>query len=167
MMTAMHSTPAKLHLICRKIASGKSTLAAKLAGETGAVLIAQDTWLGALFADLMHTGTDDVNYAAKLDDVMGPHIVSLLERGVSVVLDFPANTSAQRAHLRDLFEAAGVAHELHVLDVSDEVCLSRLRARNADGHHHFNVSDAQFHRFTKQFSLPDEDEGFHCVRHKG
>ncbi|MBP2497615.1 putative kinase [Methylobacterium sp. PvP062] len=40
--------------------------------------------------------------------------MALLRLGLSVVLDFPANTVASRARMRTLFEAAGVAHRLHV-----------------------------------------------------
>lgn len=40
-----------LHMICGKIAAGKSTLAARLAEADRTVLIAEDDWLGALYAD--------------------------------------------------------------------------------------------------------------------
>ena len=40
-----------LHFFCGKIAAGKSTLAAKLAEQEGTVLIAEDAWLAALYAD--------------------------------------------------------------------------------------------------------------------
>ncbi|MEO0753053.1 MAG: ATP-binding protein [Pseudomonadota bacterium] len=152
-------------MICGKIAAGKSTLAASLAEDDATVLLVLDDWLGALFGDQMQTGADFVRFAAKLDGVMGPHIVALLKAGISVVLDFPANTVAQRAQMRELFEAAGAAHALHVLDVPDEVCLARLHARNASGTHPFAVTQAQFHRFTQHLVLPSETEGFTLVRH--
>ena len=78
---------------------------------------------------------------------MGGHIESLLRAGLSVVLDFPANTVANRQWMRGLFEQAGVAHRLHFIDMPDAVCKTRLRQRNAAGTHQFTVSDAEFDDF--------------------
>ena len=162
----MASTPATLHMLCGKIASGKSTLAEKLRHEDNTILISEDAWLSVLYADQMSTPRDFMRYSARLRAAMGPHIVELLNAGVSVVLDFPANTPGQRAHLRSLVEASGAAHELHVLDVPDEVCLERLKARNAAGTHPFAPTEEQFHAFMKHLVPPTEDEGFNLIRHE-
>jgi hypothetical protein len=39
-------------------------------------------------------------------NALGPHVCALLSKGISVVLDFPGNTRAQRAWFRELFERA-------------------------------------------------------------
>ena len=91
---------------------------------------------------------------------MGPHIVALLKAGLSVVLDFPANTPANRQWMRSLFEAAGAAHRLHFLDVADDLCRQRLHQRNAGGSHEFTVSDAEFDEITSYFVAPTADEAF-------
>ena len=44
-----------LRIRCGKIASGKSTLAAKPSANSGTVLIAEDAWLDALFWDELHS----------------------------------------------------------------------------------------------------------------
>lgn len=152
-------------MLCGKIAAGKSTLAAQLARAEGTVLISEDAWLNALFADQMSSGSDYLRCAAKLHEIMGPHVAALLNAGVSVVLDFPANTVAQRDWMRGILAAANAAHQLHILDASDETCLARLRARNASGEHPFAVTEAQFHRFSAHFAEPSPDEGFTIVRH--
>ncbi len=162
---AMTQNRATLYMIYGKIAAGKSTLAAELARKEQTVLIALDDWLGALFGDQMSTGKDYMHFSKKLESVMGPHIIKLLQAGTSVVLDYPANTVEQRAHMRGLFETAGAAHELHVLNVPDEVCLARLKARNQDGAHPFAPTEAQFHAFSKHLVPPMEDEGFQLVLH--
>ena len=54
------------------------------------VLIAEDAWLGALYADQMASGADYLRCSARLRGIMGPHVAGLLEAGVSVALDFPA-----------------------------------------------------------------------------
>lgn len=153
------STPT-LHLLCGKMAAGKSTLAARLAAAPATVLIAEDDWLGALFADQMTTGADYVRCSAKLRAAMGPHVRGLLGAGVSVVLDFPANTRDTRAWMKDLLTGTGAAHLLHVLSPPDAVCIARLHARNADGNHPFAATEAQFHQFARHFAPPTEDEGF-------
>jgi predicted kinase len=161
----MLSESPTLHMLCGKIASGKSTMAARLGTAPGTVLIAEDVWLDALFADELHSLKDYVRCSSKLRSVMGPHVVTLLDAGVSVVLDFPANTVVQRAWMREILAAANAAHQLHVFDVSDEVCLARLRARNAAGDHPFTVTEAQFHQFSSHFAVPTSEEGFDLVVH--
>jgi hypothetical protein len=52
-----------------------------------------------------------------------------------------------------------------VLDVSDVVCLQRLRQRNASGTHEFQVSDAEFEQFTRHYVPPSPDEDFNVVVH--
>lgn len=161
----MHTKQPTLHILCGKIASGKSTLAARLAARPGTVLVVEDAWLDALFADELLSLEDYARCSARLRGIMGPHVSALLGAGVSVVLDFAANTCGQRRWLKGLVEATGVSHNLHFLDVSDDVCLARLRARNASGDHQFEVSDDQFREFTSYFTAPAADEGFTIVRH--
>ena len=154
-----------LHMLCGKIASGKSTMAARFGATPGTVLIAEDAWLDALFAEELHSLNDYVRCSSKLRRVIGPHVVALLDAGVSVALDFPANTVAQRAWMREILAGTQAAHQLHVFDVSDEVCLARLRARNAAGDHPFAVTEAQFHQFSSHFAVPTAEEGFDLVVH--
>ncbi|WP_420332648.1 AAA family ATPase [Roseibium sp.] len=157
---------ATLHLICGKIAAGKSTLARSLANAPGTILIREDAWLSELYGDQMQTLADYVSFSAKLRSALEPHIVDLLRSGLSVVLDFPANTAELRRWMRRLFETAGCTHELHLLDVSDEICKERLRKRNASGEHEFQVSDEQFDRVSRHFQRPTEAEGFQIRVHQ-
>lgn len=161
----MSSNPATLHMICGKIASGKSTLASALADRDGAVLLSEDRWLNALYADQMSSIADYARCASKLRSVMGPHVSDLLTAGASVVLDFPANTSRTRAWMRGILETTQVSHQLHVLTPPDAVCLARLRDRNARGAHPFAVTETQFWEMSKYFEPPSPEEGFVLVRH--
>ncbi|MEM9393932.1 MAG: ATP-binding protein [Pseudomonadota bacterium] len=152
-----------LHMLCGKIASGKSTLAARLAQSPGTVLISEDEWLAALFASEMQSPKDYVRCAVRLRDIMGPHIAAILGANTSVVLDFQANTRDSRNWMRSLLETTGADHRLHLLNPPDDVCLARLRARNASGKHPFSVSDEQFRQISKHFDPPSSDEGFNVV----
>lgn len=152
-----------LHMLCGKVAAGKSTLAARLAEAPSTILIAQDPWMAALYPEELRSIADYVRLVPRLRAAMGPHIAALLRAGLSVVLDWPANTRASRAWMRSIFEAAASAHQLHVLDVPDEVCLARLSARNAKGLHEYQVSEAEFTELTSHLELPTPDEGFDVV----
>lgn len=154
-----------LHLLCGKIAAGKSTLAARLAEADATVLIAEDAWLHALYGEEMTRPADFLRCSARLRAAMAPHIATLLRSGLSVVLDFQANTVESRAWMRGIVAATGAAHILHLLDPPDAVCLDRLRARNESGTHPFPVTEAQYHRFAKHFVPPGPEEGFTIRRH--
>ena len=155
-----------LYLLCGKIAAGKSTTARGLASRPATVLISEDHWTSNLFADELKTIEDYSRYSSRLRNAMGPHVVSLLKAGLSVVLDFPANTLASRRWMRGIIEDAKANHELHVLDVSDETCKRRLRERNTAAEHPFQASDAEFELFTRYFVPPTPDEGFNVVMHR-
>ena len=156
----------KLHLLSGKIASGKSTLARQLADQDGTVRINEDRWLSVLYEGEMHSLSDYVARAARLRAVMGPHVVELLRSGVSVVLDFPANTRDFRAWMKHIIDEAGCDHALHVLDTPEALCRERLKQRNESGLHEFRVTEEQFDLFSQHYQPPEPDEGFTLVVHR-
>jgi len=149
-----------LHLLCGKIASGKSTLAHRLAKQPTAVLIIEDRWLSRLYPDEIASVKDYVRCSRRLHGIMGEHVAALLGAGLSVVLDFPANTVSIRAWMRGISENAGVVNHLHYLDVTDTVCKARLKQRNEDGIHEFAASEEDYDVITSYFMPPSADEGF-------
>lgn len=159
------STPAVLHLVCGKIGAGKSTLTRRLAAAPHTVRISEDDWLARLYPGEIHALADYVRCAGRLREAMAGHVEALLAAGTSVVLDFPSNTVATRRWARGVFEKAGTAHRLHHLDVPDDVCKARLRARNLAGEHPFETTDAEFDQISRHFVAPTADEGFHVIRH--
>lgn len=156
-----------LHLLCGKIAAGKSTLAHRLAARPATLLISEDHWTSNLFSDDLRTIDDYAGCSARLRAAMGPHIVDILKHGLSIVLDFPANTVSSRSWMRSLIGQADAAHELHLLDVPDTICKHRLRERNQRGEHPFQVSEADYDLFTSYFVPPGPDEGFNVIVHTG
>jgi len=95
-----------LYLLCGKIAAGKTTLSRRLAARRATVLISEDHWTSNLFADDLRTIDDYGRYSARLRAAMGPHIVDILRQGLSIVLDFPANTVRVRSWMRSLIDLA-------------------------------------------------------------
>ena len=106
---------------------------------------------------------------SKDRSVLTPHIVALLTKGVSVFLDFPANTKRQRAWFRQLIEMSGSDHELHFIVASDELCKRQLKQRSQElglppGAKWTTAAD--FDEITAYFDPPVLDEGFNVIRHE-
>jgi predicted kinase len=156
---------AVLHMVCGKIASGKSTLTKRLARSENAVVISEDSWMVHLYPGEIHTLDDYGRCSGRIRRALSDHVQALLSAGMSVILDFPFNTINSRAWGRELFDGAGVGHRLHYLDVSDVICKTRLRARNASGEHPFETTDAQFDQITQYFVPPSAIEEFQIVLH--
>jgi predicted kinase len=160
------SRSAKLMFLCGKMAAGKSTLAKDLAEREHAILLVQDELLDALFPGEITDIAGFLKYSTRLKHALTPHVCALLSRGIPVVLDFPANTTSQRAWFREMFERANVEHELHFVDVTDAVCKRQLRDRSR----HLPpgtpwTSEAEFEAITKYFQPPSEEERFNVIRH--
>ena len=159
---------AKLFFLCGKMAAGKSTLARTLAAEQEhAILLVSDEWLGRLYPTEIVDVPAFITYSTRLNEALTPHICALLGRGLSIVLDFPGNTRRQRAWFRQLLDASGADHELHVIDASDAVCKRQLRARSAGFPEGTRwTTDAEFDAITAYFDPPSPDEGFTIIRHE-
>jgi predicted kinase len=157
----------KLFLFCGKMAAGKSTLAKEITQREGAILIVQDALLSQLFPDEVVDVPSFVKYSGRLKDALSAHISALLSSGIVVVLDFPGNTRNQRAWFRGLFENANVEHELHYVDVADELCKRQLRIRSQDlPEGSAFTSDAEFDAITQYFQPPTADEHFNVIHHR-
>ena len=92
----MHTSQPTLYLLCGRIAAGKTTVANRLAIRPATVLISEDDWSSRLFPGELKTIEDYIRCSSRLRTAMGPHIVSLLKAGVSVVLDFPVVQVSRR-----------------------------------------------------------------------
>jgi predicted kinase len=158
---------AKLYFVCGKMAAGKSVRARELARTRNAVIFVQDAILDTLYPGEIRDIPDFVKYSARVRDALSLHVTELLSRGISVVLDFPGNTRLQRQWFRDLFERAGVEHELHFVDAPDELCKRQLRQRSAALPAGAPwTTDAEFDAITAYFQAPADDEGFNVVLHQ-
>ena len=161
------STTPKLIFMCGKMAAGKSTLARDLAQRENAILLVQDDFLEGLYPGEISDIADFIRCSSRVRQALEPHVCALLSKGISVVLDFPANTKGQRAWFRGIFERANVEHELHFVDASDALCKRQLKDRSKDLPPGAPwTTDAEFDAITVYFKPPSEDEGFNVVRHE-
>src|SRR6516225_8930799 len=161
------STSAKLIFFCGKMAAGKFTLARDLANRENTVLLVQDDFLDALFPGEITDIQGFIKCSSRFKNALTPLVCALLSKGISVVLDFPANTKAQRAWFRELIERANVEHELHFIDASDALCKSQFRERSRGLPAGTPwTREADFEAITEYFQPPTEDENFNVVRHE-
>ena len=152
---------ATLHFVSGKLASGKTTLAKRLAEKFNAILISEDVWLLTLFPGEIVNFTDYLERSARFRNAIATHVRNLLHNGVSVVLDFAGNAPKERAGVRSLCEAETVKAVLHYVKASDEVCKNRLHQRNrARPEGSQPTTDEEFDEITKYFVPPDPSEGF-------
>lgn len=155
-----------LIFFCGKMAAGKTTRARELAARHGAVLLSEDAFLEALYPGEIRSIEDYVRCSRRVRQVLTPHVRDLLKRGMTVVLDFAANTRTQRGWFRSLLEGIDAEHELHYVEASDELCKRQLRQRRQDlPPGSAWTSDAEFDAITAYFEAPAADEGFNVVRH--
>ena len=158
---------AKLLFLCGKMAAGKSTLSRELAERENAVLLVEDQFLERLFPGEIVDIPGYVKYSSRLNDALEPLICSLLSKGIAVVLDFPGNTRRQRAWFRHLLEVSGADHELHFIDVSDDLCKRQLRERSKGLPAGTAwTTDAEFDAITAYFEPPSIEEHFNIIRHE-
>ena len=160
------SATGKLYFLCGKMAAGKSTLAKLLAARENAVLISQDDLADTLFPGLIVNVATYLEYSGRINKMVAPLAASILSKGISLVLDFPANTRNQRASFRSIIDAGGVDHELHYLDTPDEICKAQLKRRSE----HLPpgtkwTTEEDFNLIASHFRAPEHDEGFNVVVH--
>jgi len=160
---------ATLHFICGKLASGKTTLARRLATQHAAALFCEDEWLTLLAVEI-NDFADFVRHSRRLRAALEPHAIQLLRLGTSIVFDFAGNTPGERGWVRSIFETAQADHVLHVIDASDELCRAQLQLRNEtkpEGIYYGKVTEAVFDAVTRHFVLPSDDEGFRVTLYEG
>lgn len=150
-----------LYIFCGKMGAGKSTRARELATQKNAVLLSEDDWLHALYPDQITSLEDYIHYANLLKPQIKQLAQSVLATGADVVMDYPANTLAQRAWLRRIFSEIAAPHLLVYLPVPDQVCLERIQLRRlSEPSRAATDTEAMFHAVTKHFVEPTPKEGF-------
>lgn len=155
----------KLTFFCGKMGAGKSTWSKAVAGENRAVLISEDEWLSAHFPNQINTFDDYLRLSKLIKPFIKSHVQNILSTGSSVVMDFPANTVAQRAWFNQLCSEIGCEHELIYLDVSNEQCLSHITKRRTEQPERAQFdTEAVFTQVTKFFEPPTDDEKL-CILH--
>ena len=150
---------ATLHLVCGKMASGKSTFANELAEKLHLIYLSEDNLLASLYPGEITDLPAYIEKSGKLKAGLKAVIVQLLRSGVSVVLDFPANTVKQRQWLVGLAIESDALHVLHFIDRPDDVCKIQLKKRAAENPDRAATdTEEMFDAVTPYFVAPGVDE---------
>ncbi len=155
----------KLFFFCGKMGAGKSTKSRVVAAQNNAVLISEDDWLSAHYPSQIQTFDDYIKYSSLIKPFVKSHVQNLLNAGVNVVMDFPANTEKQRAWFISLCCEINSEHELWYLDLTDEQCLSHLAKRRIEQPERTMFdTKAVFHQVTQYFEAPMASENLRLIR---
>lgn len=156
---------ATLHLLCGKMAAGKSTYSKRLAQSESLIYLSEDDLLANLFQGEIKDVASYIENSRKLKLALKPVFIQMLEHGNSLVLDFPANTVAQRSWLLGVAQEARAHHILHFIDLPDSICKEQLLKR-ASEHPERAATDTpeMFEAITKLFEPPTEDESMNVQR---
>ncbi|MGQ0432274.1 MAG: AAA family ATPase [Microthrixaceae bacterium] len=160
----MSGTPTA-HLMCGLVATGKTTLARRLATDLSAVRLSRDEWMLRL-----HGGRfDDPTYLERLGpctDLMWDVAFEITAAGSSVILDWNFWSRDRRSDAHARAHAHGISVVVHWVDVPLEVAVERAAQRVSetptDSH---LISAEEVRHFATIFEPPAEAEGFIIERH--
>jgi predicted kinase len=144
----------RLVLICGLPASGKTTLARRLAPKIPGIRLDKDQWTTELGLDVW-----DDEFRVRLERQLWALTLELLARGQSVILEWGHWARAERDEKRLAARALGVGVELHYLDAPLDELIERAQRRNASGEWSASpMTRAHFERWATIFQPPEEDE---------
>ena len=144
----------RLVLITGLPASGKSTLARRLAPTIPAIRLDKDQWT----IQLGHDPWDD-DVRPLIEGQLWTLTQDLLAQGQSVILEWGHWARAERDEKRLAARALGVGVELHYLDAPLEELIERAERRNVSGEWSASpMTRAHFEQWVGSFQPPDEEE---------
>jgi predicted kinase len=150
----MAKSSTRLVLICGLPASGKSTLARRLAPKIPAIRLDKDGWVTQLGADVW-----DDEFRVRLERQLWALTQELLARGQSVILEWGHWARAERDEKRLGARALGVGVELHYLDGPLQELIERAERRNASGEWTASpMTRTHFKQWATIFQPPEEEE---------
>jgi predicted kinase len=150
----MATSSARLVLICGLPASGKTTLARRLAPKIPAIRLDKDHWTTQLGRDVW-----DDEFRVRLEAQLWVLTQELLAHGQSVILEWGHWARAERDEKRLRARALGVGVELHHLDAPLDELIERARRRTASGEWTASpMTRAHFEQWAATFQPPDEEE---------
>ena len=150
-----------LIFFCGKMGSGKSTKSQEIAKEMGAILLSEDEWLATIYPDEINDFDSYLTYSSRIKPLLKTHVQNILNTGVSVVMDFPANTKNQRQWFKEIYSVYDIPHKSVYLKARNELCLNQISQRRITNpeRERFDTEEV-FHQATSYFQPPSDNELF-------
>lgn len=123
-----------IHLICGSTGAGKTTYAGRLREQLGALHLSIDDWMTTLFAPDSPPQTIWPWIEERLQRCERQILVTALQAagaGMPSILDLGLQRAEQRRRVAERASAAGIAVQLHFLDVAADERWRRVEQRNA------------------------------------
>ncbi len=153
-MARVSTSPPRLVLICGLPASGKSTLARRLAAQLPAIRLDKDAWVTRLGGDVW-----DAEFRDRVERLLWELTLELLEQGQSVILEWGHWARAERDEKRLGARAVGAEVELRYLSAPIDELVRRAERRTASGEWTAApITREHFETWAANFQAPDEDE---------
>lgn len=153
-MARVSTSSARLVLICGLPASGKSTLARRMAAELPAIRLDKDAWVTRLGGDVW-----DDDLRVRVEALLWDLTQDLLGQGQSVILEWGHWARAERDEKRLGARALGAAVELHYLSAPIDELVRRADRRTASGEWTAApITREHLEAWARVVEPPDEDE---------
>lgn len=140
----------RLVVVCGLPGTGKTTVAAQLAEEHGAVRLSADDWMDDLGIDLW-----DQERRAALEALQWKVARSLLAQGAAVIVEWGSWSRAERDELRTTARSLGAAVHLVFLDAPVDELWRRIRER---GREHPPITQDDLEAWSQVIERPTADE---------
>lgn len=157
-----------LHLISGLPCSGKTTYAAALKADTGAITFCLDYWLITLFGkySIDSVGHDEhVRRVLACRELIWELAQEFLRRETDVILDDGFFLKENRVKYAKLAEGIGAKAKVHFLDTSEEILRARITQRNsALPLFNFSITPVMLKAFICIFEAPSPNDVIDLVR---
>lgn len=141
---------ARLVIVCGLPGSGKTTLARRLEDRLHAIRFSPDEWMEALGIDIWDAGSRE-----KIEGLQWKLAQTLLELGVTVIIEWGTWGRSERDTLRIRARELGAAVELHYLAASVEVLFERIQRRGVENP---PIERDALLRWIEMFQVPTAEE---------
>jgi predicted kinase len=148
----IHRRPV-LTLFCGPPGAGKTTVARELEAQGRGVRIATDEWQEA-----MGFNPNDAELHERLQPVLYRHALTLLDRGVDVILEDGLWTRAERCEKFADARAHGANISWHIFEVEHDELWRRLNSRNEGIMGGIHVSRGELDHILSVFERPTAAE---------